>query len=249
LSIVSIVRRNTVNDQKEFLHRFDDCANEIIDFVGSVGFSYRGARVLDIGSGNGVIDLGVSLKSGADVVGVDIDPTDAEILKAAAHAHGLDYGNANLSFQGSDDKLSSLEIESFDHIYSRDVFEHVFDPVTLLRSANRVLKSGGTMFIQIWPLWDSEWGAHLFEGVRSWEHTVKGRDEILSRFNHPMVKISYDSCSRTSIDDLQRATLAAGFHPLRVELITNAFSPPEYAHHLPWNRMGIEGIKVLLRKP
>lgn len=249
--LVSHVRKNTLFDRSDFMVRFDECVRDMLSFIQSSGVNYRGCDVLDIGSGDGAIDLGMSISCDARVTGVDIDKTDKDALFQAARDHRINTVNqAHVNFFGSDDKLSSLADESFDHIYSRDVFEHVFDPVTLLRSAHRVLKPGGTMFIQIWPLWDSEWGAHLFpsSGVKEWEHMVKGRAQILENHEHPLIPLSYDSCSRVSLDDLQRACLAAKFRAIKVEMMTSAFSPPEYADHLPWNRVGISGVKVLLRK-
>ena len=61
-------------------------------------------------------------------------------------------------------------------------------------------------------------------------------------------KASYDSCTRISVDDLQRACLTAGFRAVRVELVTPVFSPPEFADHFRWSEIGIAGIKVLLQK-
>jgi cyclopropane fatty-acyl-phospholipid synthase-like methyltransferase len=206
--------------------------------------------VVDIGSGDGAIDLGISIKANCRVVGVDIDATNEADLRLAANAAGVtEASSAAVDFRGSDENLSTLNGEMFDHAYSIDVFEHVYNPVLLLQSVYRVLKPGATFFVQIWPLWHSEWGAHLFDGFKPWSHLVESRDEVLSKFTHETHSVSFDSCSRISLDDLQRAFLVAGFKPLLVELITPTFQVPEYASHLSWTSMAIAGVKVLLRKP
>lgn len=247
---VQSVRRSTLFDRERFDARFGKSADEMLAFVESVGISYRGLDVLDVGSGDGAIDLGIALKSGAQVVGVDIDPTDIETLFNAAASHDVPgLSDVSVKFHGSDAELSRLKDAQFDHVYSRDVFEHVFDPVPLVKSVYRVLKPGGTFFVQVWPLWHSEWGAHLFDGFERWSHLVESRDEILSKFSHPLHKISFDSCARTSIEEMQRAFLAGRFETVLVELISTPFTPTPRSQHLSWTTMGVSGFKALLRKP
>jgi len=184
------------------------------------------------------------------VVGVDIDPTDAVALRRAALVAGVRNLNlAKVGFRGSDESLSTLDNEIFDHAYSRDVFEHLNNPVPLLKSVYPSLKPRGTFFVQIWPLWHSEWGAHLFDVFRPWQHLMGSREEVLSKLTHPLHAMSYDSYARTSIEDLQRAFLVVGFKPELVELFTPAFRIPEFASNMPCTSMGTTGFKALLRSP
>jgi SAM-dependent methyltransferase len=230
--------------------RFHTCVDEMRDFIQPFGLTYEGNHVLDIGSGDGIIDLGMALKANCRVTGIDTTPTERGTLVEGALMHGVTNANdADLNFIESIDGLSNIETDSIDHAFSRDVFEHVFSPVPLLRAIDRVLKPGGTLYIQIWPLWHSEWGAHLFDKFKPWSHHVKSRQEILEAYDFwPPAVESYDSCARTSIDDLQRACTVAGFRALRIEFYAPIFGPSPETDHLSWTTMGIAGIKVLLQK-
>lgn len=96
----------------------------------------RGARLLDVGCGNG--DFLVRAKSaGWDVVGVDPDPKAV----AVARSRGLDV------------RLGSIEnfttqSQQFDGITLSHVVEHVHDPGDLLRGCHRLLKHGGWLWIE-----------------------------------------------------------------------------------------------------
>ncbi len=247
--VVSIARHGQIFERDSFYARYDDCVNDILSFASEAGITYDNCRLLDVGSGDGIIDLGVAQRTGSRVFGIDIIMTDRDALIAGSREHGITLDRGSLDFSLSADGLLQFPDAYFDHAFSRDVFEHVFDPVTLLKAVHRVLEPGGTFCVQIWPLWHSEWGAHLFERQAPWEHLVRSRSEILSRWEGIwQAHASYDSCARTSIDDLQRACLAANFRAVRVELMTPTFCPPEHADHLRWSEMGIAGIKLLLQK-
>lgn len=245
----SMARIGQITETDSFFERYNTCSEQVISFVGEVGIKYDGCRILDIGSGDGVIDLAIANRTGCEITGIDINLTDKENLILGASAHGVSLERGSINFGPSSKDLIDIEDEYFDHAFSRDVFEHVYDPISLLKAAHRVLKPAGTLCIQIWPLWHSEWGAHLFERQAPWEHLVSSREDILNRWDGIwQAKDSYDSCARTSVDDLQRACLAAGFRAVRVELVAPVFSPSEFADHLRWTEMGIAGIKVLLQK-
>ena len=95
----------------------------------------EGGRVLDVGCGNG--EFLVRMKAyGWDVAGVDFDSAAVESAKRI----------------GMDVRLGTLEQvdfrpDSFDAITLNHVIEHLHDPVETLRQCRRVLKPGGTVWI------------------------------------------------------------------------------------------------------
>ena len=110
--------------------------------------------------------------------------------------------------------------ESFDLATAWSVFEHVTEPRPLLRDVRRVLRPGGVLFIQVWPLWFSEHGSHLWPFFdETFVHLTKTPDEIrehlLGRIEDPALAQSmydlYESCNRHTVDDIQSALIDSGF--------------------------------------
>ncbi|HEY3762913.1 MAG TPA: class I SAM-dependent methyltransferase [Verrucomicrobiae bacterium] len=100
-------------------------------FSGYLHFLGPGARVLDIGCGNGTF-LKQMRSLGWEVCGVEPDPQSA----AQAQSAGLDVRVGLLQQQ-------SLAEASFDAITAFHVIEHLHDPVGTLRYSYKLLKPGG----------------------------------------------------------------------------------------------------------
>jgi SAM-dependent methyltransferase len=104
-------------------------------FVCFLRYPGKGARVLDIGCGNGRVMM--QLRSvGWEVRGVEPDP------KSAAHARiaGLDVRTGLL-------EPGAWPEGHFDAITTNHVIEHLHDPVGILRTCAQVLKPGGQISI------------------------------------------------------------------------------------------------------
>lgn len=95
-----------------------------------------GARLLDVGCGNGTF-LEFASRAGWDVVGIDPDPKAI----AAARSRGLDVR------QGNVDRLGTVEAQ-FDAITLSHVIEHVHEPIALLQACHRLLKLGGWIWVE-----------------------------------------------------------------------------------------------------
>ncbi|HLZ53602.1 MAG TPA: class I SAM-dependent methyltransferase [Verrucomicrobiae bacterium] len=113
-------------------------------FTGYLRFPGAGARVLDIGCGNGTF-LWQMRSLGWEVCGVEPDPQSA----AHAQSAGLDVRVGYLPEQ-------SLPEASFDAITAFHVIEHLHDPVGTLRCGFKLLKPGGHIMLAT-PNLDS-WG-------------------------------------------------------------------------------------------
>ena len=118
------------------------------------GASSPGARVLDVGAGNGAAVRGLQA-SGIDAVGIEPDSAAVE----AAHE-----GGASTVAQGTLDE-NPFAGESFDVVRMYQVLEHVPDPVDAVRSAASLLAPDGRLLIGV-PNFGSL-GRRLFSG--SWD--------------------------------------------------------------------------------
>ena len=96
----------------------------------------RQGRLLDVGCGNGAF-LKLAQKAGWSVHGIDFDP----IAVTEARDGGLDI------FLGDIDQLAVQE-QTYDWITCSHVLEHVHNPQKLLKSMHRLLRPGGTLWLQ-----------------------------------------------------------------------------------------------------
>lgn len=102
----------------------------------------RGARVLDIGCGGGLLSEALA-KEGADVTAIDLAP---ELVKVA-RLHGLESGvSVDYRVQAAED-LAAEQPGSFDVVTCMEMLEHVPDPGAIIAACQRLLKPGGQLFL------------------------------------------------------------------------------------------------------
>lgn len=98
-------------------------------------------RVLDLGSGNGVL-CGQMAANGLEVCGVEYDKEGVEVARAALP------GIAFYNYGVQDDPSQLLSQEApFDAVVSTEVIEHLFSPHLLPAYAGGVLKPGGYLIV------------------------------------------------------------------------------------------------------
>lgn len=155
-------------------------------FTGYLRFPGIGARVLDIGCGNGTF-LWQMRSLGWEVCGVEPDPQSA----AHAQSAGLDVRVGSLQQQ-------LLPEASFDAITAFHVIEHMHDPVDTLRCCFKLLKPGGHITLatpnlgsfgyqRYGPAWlglDPPRHLVLFTD-NSLRQTLEGNGFVVSRPRHP----------------------------------------------------------------
>ena len=99
---------------------------------------YRaGGRALDIGCGSGIY-LSFLRRHGWEVAGVDLSPAAAE---AARTGFGIEV------FPGPVEE-APFAPESFDHIQMSHVIEHLPDPAATMKHVARLLRPGGTLYVE-----------------------------------------------------------------------------------------------------
>lgn len=102
----------------------------------------RGARVLDVGCGAGILSEALA-RAGADVVALDLAPELIDI----AQLHLLESGlQVDYRLQAVE-ALAEAEPASFDAITCMELLEHVPDPAWVLRACATLLKPGGKLFV------------------------------------------------------------------------------------------------------
>jgi ubiquinone/menaquinone biosynthesis C-methylase UbiE len=221
------------------------------------GVPLAGRELLDIGCGDGIISLGLLRRGGlGQVTGMDIVPTDTAFLDREAERHGVPPVGPDdaLRFVASEPDTVPFPDGSFDLATAWSVFEHVTEPRPLLRDVHRVLRPGGVLFIQVWPLWFSEHGSHLWPFFdETFVHLTRTPEEILehlrSRIDDPDLAQSmydlYESCNRHTVDDIQSALLDAGFGIGKVTLTGASVHLPPELQGVPLSRLAVDGCTIL----
>jgi 2-polyprenyl-6-hydroxyphenyl methylase/3-demethylubiquinone-9 3-methyltransferase len=103
--------------------------------------SLRGARLLDVGCGGGLLSEAMA-REGALVTALDLSPELVEIAKLHLLESGLkvDYRLQSV------ESLASEAPASFDAITCMEMLEHVPDPGSVLAACATLLKPGGRLF-------------------------------------------------------------------------------------------------------
>ena len=149
-----------------------------------------GMRLLDCGCGPGsiTVDLAAAIAPG-QAEGIDIEASQI----AAARAHAIERGLANVHFQVGTIYELPFPTGSFDAVYANTVIQHLRDPLRALREMRRVLVPGGIIGLR-----DDDWGTFLLEpstpllrlwpslNVKVWAHN--GGDPCLGRKHRRLLK-------------------------------------------------------------
>jgi ubiquinone/menaquinone biosynthesis C-methylase UbiE len=231
---------------------YGDAVDQITDFLEGDGLSLSGCSVLDIGCGDGIIAFGLASRTRAEhVTGIDLEPVDSEFLASMARQHGANWPCPNLTFAVATEEVFPVPDRSVDVAVSWSVFEHVADLPSLLRETGRVLKPGAHFFCQVWPMFHSEHGSHLWNWLDPFTHLVRPDEELRAAIDEragdvakPMLDL-YDSCSRVTVDEIGKRLREAGFYIAKVELLSGGFHVPPELQDLRLSLLGITGFKLL----
>src|SRR5581483_6915916 len=215
--------------------------------------------IADIGCGDGIMALGLSqLVSPRKLVGFDVNPVDLGHLLFQCRAEGvLSEIPAQLEFRQSSPSKTPAEDGEFDFVYSWSAFEHIGEPLDVLREIHRVLRPTGHFFLQLWPFYHSPKGSHLwdwfdddFHHLREDEqeivNTVLASDRHEPGFSQYMAH-EFQQLNRITLEQLQRVVLEAGFDVARLELLSAPVTLTPDLGRYRWTDLGIGGIKLLAR--
>lgn len=104
----------------------------------------EGMRILDLGTGSGYLSFPIAMNNpGCEVIGLDIVNAALEANRKRADAEGI----TNLSFVSYDGIDFPFDTAFFDLVLTRYALHHFPDIEHSIGEVNRVLKSGGRLFI------------------------------------------------------------------------------------------------------
>jgi ubiquinone/menaquinone biosynthesis C-methylase UbiE len=233
--------------------------DEVVNFLAGDGLSLEGRRLLDLGCGDGILALGLASRTpAASVLGLDLQPVDSEFLARKALENGVSVDEPRLTFGTSQATCLGIADDSMDLVVAWSVFEHVANVPALLAEIRRVLVTDGLLFIQIWPLYFSEHGSHLwpwfdepFAHLRLNEADLvtelrdRAESPELARAMHDL----YASCNRLTLDELGSALVEAGFYISKIETDGAAIHVPPELQAMPLSLLTVPGLKLLAVKP
>jgi SAM-dependent methyltransferase len=245
----------TGHDPDTWFEEHFAAADEIVGFLRADGIDLAGKVVADVGCGDGIIDLGVVQKGRpATLTGYDVRPTDVEALRATARRQGVEFPpDQQLNFVRSEETQVPAQNDFYDVVFSWSTFEHVSDPPTMLREICRIMKPEGYFLLQVWPLFQSFHGGHLWLSVQQpFAHLTTPPHELEPLLDgRPATDPTrsateeFRSLNRVTLDDLQRGLLAAGMRPVKVKPIAETFHMPASVRHLPLSLLSISGIQLV----
>ena len=102
----------------------------------------RGARVLDVGCGAGLLSEAMA-REGASVTALDLAPELIDVAKLHLLESGLQVDYRLVSVED----LATESAGSFDAITCMEMLEHVPDPGSVLRACASLLRPGGKLFV------------------------------------------------------------------------------------------------------
>jgi ubiquinone/menaquinone biosynthesis C-methylase UbiE len=164
-----------------FFRHFDHAATTVTGYLLGDHPSLRG-RILDVGCGDGITDLGIALRTGcAELVGIDPFSGFRRLpgIAAANHLPADAIAPANLRFMAEDANFLPFPDDSFDVVLSWGSIEHIAGGyLQALREMKRVLKPEGLLMMHP-GLYYSNAGHHLGEfSNEPFFHLKKSREEI-----------------------------------------------------------------------
>lgn len=156
--------------------------NRILNPASLAALALReGERVLDAGSGTGILALEMARAVGATGIVVGIE-RDARQLAAAEERRRNDPAGGRVAFRAGGAEsppLEGAEWGSFDVAHARFLLEHVRDPLAVVRAMVRALRPGGRIVLadddhdtlRLWPecpafqtLWEAYWRSYATLG-------------------------------------------------------------------------------------
>jgi SAM-dependent methyltransferase len=167
-------------DANWFYRHFDHAAPTVISYLLGNHPLLRG-RILDIGCGDGITDLGIALRTGCEQL-VGVEPfRQYERLPSILADHHLpaDLVPSNLRFVAEDANFLPFPDDSFDVVVSWGSLEHIAGGyLQALREVKRVLRPEG-LFMAAPGLFYSNIGHHLGEFCEEpFFHLKMPREEI-----------------------------------------------------------------------
>jgi len=158
------------------------------------------ARVLDVGCGLGGSAFVMASEFGLQVDGIDLSRNMLALANQKLSANGLSR-SVNLQWG---DCLELDRSDTYDAVYSRDVFLHIHDKARLLLVLKSVLHQGGTLLFTDYCCspkpWDSDFSAYVEDRGYSL-HTIEDYAALIS--NAGFARVTAEDITPRFIEILQ----------------------------------------------
>lgn len=112
-----------------------------VDYI-SQRATLRGARVLDVGCGGGILTEALAL-AGAVVTGIDMAEKPLQVARLHRHESELDIEYLHTTIE----QYAAEHAGEFDVVTCLEMLEHVPDPGSVIRSCRTLLKPEGHLFL------------------------------------------------------------------------------------------------------
>jgi len=198
-----------------------ETTSALLDTVGV----HSGMTCLDLGCGAGDVTFELARRVGPEgrVVGVDLDEVKLGLARDEAARAGL----TNVAFEVGN-VHDRTEADAYDVVYSRNVLQHLTDPVGVLRAMWAAVRAGGVLVAE-----DADFSGVFAEppnpGVDFWletySHTLRrnGGDPLSGRQLHRrFVAAGIPAPALTVVQRLDRVTEAKAMPRLTVEATAEA---------------------------
>ena len=223
-----------------------EAAYEVLEFVDVTGKS-----VADIGSGDGIIDLALTLREAAGARRLRRQPDAGRSpARRGGPLGGVHALPPELSFRPSDPERIDAPDAAFDVVITWSVFEHARDPLGLLREMRRIVRPDGVLFLQLWPFYHSHPGSHLWDWFpEPFHHLQQPLEEIeagMGSGEWPEYMLAeYKTFNQVTVDELGDAVREAGFSIRELELMGQRSRVPAGLDAFPLSSLGVTGVKLL----
>lgn len=172
--------------------------NEFYNILLSRGLCADGRRVLDVGTGTGVLPRALH-RFGADFTGIDISKNQIEQAKRLAAENGMD-----IDFKRASAENTGFADASFDVITACQCFFY-FDHDIFAREADRMLKDGGKLAVlyMAWLPFEDRIAGMSEELILKYNPSWSGCGETRRDISIPEVYNRYFDLEDTEILDLR----------------------------------------------
>lgn len=232
----------SLNSQREWLEKhFYDVPRMISNKFGEINIELNNKVVLDFGCGDSIIDLGlIEIANLNKLIATDIN-TDSESISKKRIKHflgeSLDSSEKLVRIQNTE-TLIPLDSDSIDVAFSWSTFEHVSRPLESLRELKRVIKPNGYLFIQIFPMYYSAHGHHMWwdsnfppfihlSNIELFESRFKDFSDS-NEYGESFKKIVEEevgSLNRIRVEEIKELLLDLNFKILKEDLSYEPFGP------------------------
>jgi 2-polyprenyl-3-methyl-5-hydroxy-6-metoxy-1,4-benzoquinol methylase len=143
--------------------------------------SFKGQRILEVGSGHGDLAIDMALKGAREVVGIDIKSEKTDFAKNNL-IKNYKHMEDTITFKCCE--ISDLPMDQFDIIVSKNTFEHIMNPAFCLNEIRKRLRLEGKVLIGFSPMYNSPFGDHgKTKTAILWGHLLFPENWIIKRLN------------------------------------------------------------------